>query len=150
MADKNQDNVAADVAQERLATLRAERAKLVAARECVTVEEQIEQEELALANETAIAKAIADHGVLGKKIAAVETDLGVVIVRRPNHVFYKRFIESGESTTTEFEKLVRPCLVHPDKERFDAMCVEQLGILPRVASAVCVLAGARLKEQAGK
>lgn len=138
--------------EQELARIRSERAQLEAQRAArgVTVAEQLEAERLALANEQAIAKAEDAHGPLGKRIQAIDTDLGVVIVQRPDHIRFKRFQDSADASTAEFYKLVVPCLVHPKADRFDAMLQEQPAILARVATQVCVLAGVRLKENAGK
>ena len=86
----------------------------------------------------------------GRKLAIVRTDLGAVIVKRPNHVLFKRFQDSGEATAEEFDKLVRPCLVHPDDATFDRYLEAQPAILGRVAGAVATLAGIRMKELSGK
>ncbi len=86
----------------------------------------------------------------GRKAAIVRTDLGAVIVKRPHHVLFKKFQDSGEANAEEFDKLVRPCLVHPDGATFDRYLEEQPAILGRVAGAVAVLAGIRMKEMSGK
>jgi hypothetical protein len=139
---------------EQLAALRAERAALLAAREereaRASADDEIEAERVAIESEKAIAAAVQEHGPLDKKIACVDTDLGIVLVKRPHHVLYRKFQDSGEATTAEFDKLVRPCVVHPSRARWDAMLEDQPGILPRVAAAVCTLAGARLKDVGGK
>ena len=119
----------------------------------------IERRKRDLLDEEAVAAAEEKHGrsieygermVDGRKIAIVRTDLGVVIVKRPNHVIFKRFQDSGEANSEEFERLVRPCLVHPDSATFDRYLEEQPGILGRVAGAVATLAGIRMKELSGK
>lgn len=140
--------------EQRLAAIRAERAAIAergqkrdANRELL---DQVEAEERALKDEQAIEAAIEAHGPLGKKIAAVHTSLGVVIVKRPNHVLFKRFQDSGEATSDEFYKLVLPTLVHPARTVFDSLLEEQPGVLSRIASEVCLLAGVQLKAAAGK
>lgn len=119
----------------------------------------VETQKRELLDEEAISAAEEKYGrsieygerlIEGRKIALVRTDLGVVIVKRPNQVLFKRFQDSGESSWDELDKLVRPCLVHPDSATFDRYLEEQPGIFGRVANAVATLAGIRMKEIAGK
>jgi hypothetical protein len=112
--------------------------------------EQLEEEERALRDDQAIEKAECEHGALGKRIAAVHTGLGVVIVKRPHHVLFRRFQDAGKMTSVEFEKLVFPCLVHPDRSAFESYVEQEPAMLLRVANAVATLAGARAEEVSGK
>ena len=138
----------------RLEQIRAERAQLARERERreeeTDAQELLEMEERGLADDRAIAAAVEQHGPLGKKIAAVYTDLGIIILKRPHHVMWKRFQDTGLVTTEELEKLVRPCLVHPDRFTFERYCEEQAAILGRCANQVSALAGFRLKEVGAK
>ncbi len=138
----------------RLTQLRAERAELAkarAARESGAAEkEQLEAEERALRDEQAIDAAETEHGPAGRKIAIVETDLGVVIVKRANALLFRRFMDQGSTKHVELEKLVRPSLVHPDGAAFDRILDAQPAVLMRCADAIAKLAGVRAEEAAGK
>lgn len=147
----------------QLEDVRARRAKLEAEKAARDEENDLRarlaKETRALRDEEALAEAEGKHGSAveygssaadGRKIAAVRTDLGIVIVKRPNHLHFKRFQDSGEATQTEFLKLCVPCLVHPDTATFERYIEEQPAILSRVAGAVALLAGVRMKELAGK
>ena len=123
----------------------AKRAELEASREG---ELEVERLELEAANAEAVADAEADHDP--RKIRVVESGLGVVIVRRPNPLLYKRFRDKGEAKTNELEKLVRGCLLYPTAAGFDRILEEEPGTLDRCATAVIELAGFRLKEASGK
>lgn len=140
--------------EQQLAEVRAKRAKLAAEREAraaaTAVEDELARESMALANEEAMAKAEAEHGPLGKRIRALDTDLGVVILKRPDHRHFKRFQDAGQVTTLELEKLVGPCIVHPSRERWDEMLTEQPALLMRAGNVVAELAGVRMQETAGK
>lgn len=140
--------------EQEIAELRARRAKLAAEREeraaASALADELARERVALANEEAIAKAESEHGPLGKKIQALESDLGVVILKRPNHIAFRKFQDSGEANSAEFDKLVRPCLVHPTRERWDEMLAEQPALLARAANVVAELAGVRMQGFAGK
>lgn len=140
--------------EQRLAHAKSERARLAAAREQRAAErellDQIEDEEKELKNEQALAKAECEHGPIGKKIGAVYTKLGVVIVKKPNHVHFRRFQDQSESTSKEFLQLVRPCVVYPDLTTFDQWLEEQPAILAACGTEACRLAGSKIKEAAGK
>lgn len=140
--------------EERLRKARAERARLEEERALREPElallEQVEAEELALKNAQAVADAEATHGPVGKKIRTVETSSGVVIVKRPNHLLFRRFQDSGKVSTDECERLVRPCLVYPDAATFDRWAEEEPGIIVRAANACAQLAGIRAEEVSGK
>jgi hypothetical protein len=142
-------------AADRLEQIKAERAKLVAEREKREAEQEVqdklEREQRGLADERAIAKAEEEHGPLGKKIAAIYTEMGVVIVKRPAQMQFQRFIEakSGDETAAAV-KFVRPNVVHPDKATFDQYYEEQPAMIWRCSNQMLVLAGAKLQEVAGK
>lgn len=139
---------------EKRARIKAEREKLRAdteARDKARADEDaLAAEELALANEQAIAKAESEHGrICDGKIGAVETRLGVVIVKRPQAAFHRRFMK-GTNGHEDAEKLVRHCLVHPSPVAFDALLEEQPGVLDAITVVCAHLAGLGAKEVAGK
>lgn len=138
----------------RLQAAKRERVRLEQERaereEETTLLAQVEAEELALKNVQAVSEAEASHGPVGKKIRVVETSSGVVILKRPNHVLFRKFQDSGKVSTDECERLVRPCLVYPDAATFDRWAEEEPGIIVRAANACAQLAGIRAEEVAGK
>jgi hypothetical protein len=155
-SDKSGPVIDADIdpVEAELAEVRAKRRALAAAREAraanTATADALKAEKEALADDEAIAKAEAEHGPLKKKIYEVRTAAGLVIVKRPNHVLYRKFQDSAEQSVVELEKLVRPCLVYPPVEQFDRMLDDQPAILIPVADAVTWLAGFRAKENAAK
>lgn len=140
--------------QKRLQETRAARAALGNVREpVVTDEEQLASEERALADDKALADAIAKHGQIGKGVALVETPDGMIVVKRPNPILFRRFQDTskGEAPTLdEVEKLVRPCVVHPSIASFESILDAQPGVLVRCGNAVCALAGVAQGEVRGK
>ncbi len=140
--------------RERIAKLREERAALAAEREererLALMASELEAEERALVDDRAILAAVEEHGPIGSKIAVVYTDLGAIVVKRPNHLHFRRFQDSEAVKSADLEKLVRPCLVHPSGSRFDEILEELPATLLRVGDAVVTLAGAKAKESAGK
>jgi hypothetical protein len=140
--------------EQRLAELRARRKQLDDEADAGAAErlmlEQIEVEERAIRDREALAKAEADHGPVGKKIAVVQTAVGDVIVKRSNPLHFRRFQDAGKTTSDELERLVRPCVVYPDIPTFERWLEEQPAALLRCANAICELAGIRTKEVEGK
>ena len=130
---------------------RAELAEAMKARDAAkALDDTIARERRNLENEEAIAKAETEHGrIVDGKIAAIETRLGVVIVKCPKNVFYKRFMD-GKNGRKDAEALVAHCLVHPSQGDFDAL-LEELPATLDVAMNTCAqLAGITAKEVSGK
>lgn len=137
-----------------LERVRAARAAIARAREQREAIEaphrKLAEEELALKNEQAIELAEQEHGLAGKKIAIVGTDLGVVIVKRPHAALFKRFQDRGKTSSKELDELVRPCLVYPTVTEYERICDELPATLLHIADAVSGLAGVRAEHIAGK
>jgi len=150
-----------DPIKARLAEIKARQDALAAKREerlsKLAESEAVEAAALELADNEAIEAAEAAHGPAydgnetdsKRQIALVRTSLGVVIVKRALPVVFKRYRES-KMTDADTEALVKACLVHPDRQRLNAMVDEQPFILERSANAIGILAGVRVKELAGK
>src|SRR3954465_10224649 len=75
---------------ERLQNARLERSCIAEERDkreaAAALLAEVESEERALRDEQAIEKAVAEYGELGGKINSFPTTLGVVILKKPNHV----------------------------------------------------------------
>lgn len=140
--------------EEEIAELRAKR------RELEKVREQREQEaapaarlaaeRLRLKNDEAITAAIAEHGPVGDKIGILETRLGVVIVKRANHLHWNRFASLKDIKPADCDRLIRSCLVYPDAATWEAWSEEQPAIPPQVVLVIGELAGLRAEEVSGK
>lgn len=148
-----------DMAQleDELAQIKAERARVAQKREAIEAatekRAQIERERQALADDEAIAKLEETHGPIdapGSKLARFNTALGVIVVKRPASHLFRKFQSAKGNDAEEVEKLVRPCVVHPSKARFDDMLEELPGILTNLGDAVAHLAGVRVNELRGK
>lgn len=142
---------------EKIARIQAEKAALHVAREAkaaISPEQELAQLERELAEEKALDEAIATHGPLGKVLGTVATDMGLVIVKRPGMVAFRKFqdktSERGAATTQETEALVRTCVVYPELGRFDVVLAELPGTLTRVADCACELAVGKARGTAGK
>jgi hypothetical protein len=136
----------AELRRQRLAVAEA-RAKRNADREFA---DALAREQRALAEEIALADAEAEHGPIDVKIGVVETDLGIVILKRAHANFYKRFQDQGRFKTADVEKLVRPSVVYPDADAFDRILDELPATLVACGNKLAALAGQRAEDLTGK
>ncbi len=143
----------------RLEIARLERKRLedeqAAAEEARALTDELEREERGVRNAKALADAVAAHGPVGKSIAVVECSSGLVIVKRPHHVAFRKFQDQaakgeGALSVDACEALVRPALVHPDSATFDKWAETESAIILRAANACAGLHGAKGAEKSGK
>lgn len=134
--------------------LRAERAELERVREeRAAASEQLaelEREQQALADERVISAMVEEHGPLGKAIDVVQTDRGVIVVRRPTAMKFRRFQDKGSFGSDDVLEFARPCVLHPTRAEFDSILDELPATLARVANVLVTLAGQRTEELAKK
>lgn len=144
--------VAGDV--DRLAELRAKRKALEQAREARENEraatKAIVDEERAIADEEAIVNAEREHGEMNVKIRIARTPAGMVIVKRPNNLLFRKWADNGKNDSEDLEKLMRPCVIYPTVDVLDRWLSEQPAIAIDIANACTWLAGARARENAAK
>jgi hypothetical protein len=136
-----------NAAREKREALEATRAEWRAAEDLA---EEANREERAVREVEALDKLEAEHGLLGKDIALIETPEGSIIVKRPVPITYRKFVDSGKSDTKAFSDLVRPCRVYPDVTEYDRLLDKYPALLASCAVAVCKLAGLRVETLAGK
>lgn len=154
------DNIAAPVTppvagnDTHLAELRTKRLALEQAREARDNErataKAIAAEERAIADELAIVEAEREHGEMNVKIRLVRTPAGLVIVKRPNHLLFRKWADNGKNDSDDLEKLMRPCVIYPAVDVLDRWLSEQPAIVVDIANACTWLAGARARENAAK
>lgn len=89
----------------------------------------------------AIADAEASYGPVDQDVKLVRSPRGLVIVRRPEYVAVKRFHDAAQSTVEAKDKLGRPCVVWPSKDRYAAMAANDVALVSKVADAAAWLAG---------
>lgn len=112
---------------------------------------EIALEEQRLRDEPEIDKAIAEHGPLNIRTKVIETPAGAVVIKRPNHLHFRKFQDKGDSIkTADVWDLVRTCIAYPDVKRVDKICEDYPGVLMELANAVSDLAGVRRSEVAPK
>lgn len=133
-----------------LAALRARRIQLdnerAAKQAAAEEDEELEAERRAVVDSEALNRAIDEHGQVGKVIGTLETDLGLVIVKRASAMRFKRFTDTEDTSYENCLKLVRPSLVYPPSDKFDLMIEQQPAIAVRAANKLAVLAGVRREE----
>lgn len=116
----------------RIKAAREKRAEVERARaeheELAELRRQAAREEMAARDAPHIAKAEADHSA--EKIAVLETMLGAIVIKRPNHLHHKRFANKSDRVSLDdLLAYVKPCLVYPDAQRLEAMLEELPGAL---------------------
>ncbi len=108
--------------------------------------EELAAVKLELANSRALEAAEAKYGALDDYIATYSTKLGVVIVRRPHHVIYKRFADKQKLDMEAIMPLIKNALAYPDYTTFEGWLEELPGIAVPIANVICRLAGVRTTE----
>lgn len=133
---------------EELAARKAELAARTAGRLEYTAGELLAIEQRQIAELEALDAAQTQYGP--RAVRLVETDEGGVILRRPHHAAFRKFMDKGEITSQAQEELVLSCLVYPSKPEFDKLVKLQTGALLRFANAAVELAGFRASELKSK
>lgn len=133
-----------------LLALRAKRAELEQAREARDErrerDREVEAERAKIRLEEAIAKAESEIGPVGSHLAIVDTDLGPILLRRPQPLKFRRFQDKADSKSEDVEALVRPCVVYPSAAEVDVILHDLPATLIRLGNAVAELAGYRAAE----
>lgn len=128
-----------------LAAFRAARSeKLEPARKASEVE-RLKRE---LSNAKAIAAAEDEHGA--ENIRPVHTESGVVIVKRDDHLQFKRFMDRADFSAKRLEEQIARCLVSPDADTLDKWLEREPFKLQTIAGAIALLAGSKDEEISGK
>lgn len=90
------------------------------------------------------------EGTRGIDFDVVSCRLGLVAVKRPSGVVWKRFTTSKKEARDAAEDLVRACLAYPTASEFTAIIDDQPAALESMALTVGRLAGADLERIQGK
>lgn len=139
----------AKAAKARLEELREARRE----REAKTAAEDASVEVLReIRDEEAIAKAEGEHGPLGKRIAAMKTDAGVVILKRPHHLRWRELTSKPIDKISEADAnaLLKSCLVHPTGPELETLLETYPALNGELAALVLKLARGRAEEVSGK
>lgn len=111
-----------------------------AERELEAATRQAEEEEVILETEQ-------KHGREGKGFARVNAVGGMILLRKPNHLRWRRFVDSGKTDSATVQKVTEEHLLYPDPQRFSAMVEEHVDTLRICGNALARLHGTRAKEE---
>ena len=112
------------------------------------LEAELAEEERNARDEETLQDLEAQHGRDGVAIARVNTQRnGMVVVRKPNHLHYGRFIDKGKHDRVTMEKLVRDHLLYPDSDKFEAILQDEYDTLRKCSNALSALHGLNLREE---
>jgi hypothetical protein len=114
------------------------------------LKDELEAEKRALKDAQTIADLEAKHGPIGKALYKVDTSDGMIVLKKPNHLLFKKHQDVGKNDSAAMYKLVRPCLAHPDVTAFESILESEPATLVRCSDAVCYLAGIRRSDWEGK
>jgi hypothetical protein len=145
------ERIKAEIAAQRESRRKAAEA-FEAARELEQLKAELEDEKRLAKEDKEFARIETEHGLGGREIARVNTPRGMIVLKRPNHLLYKRWIDtsSDKANTTDSMKLVRPCVVYPSPEDFDALLEVCPSALMTCVNAIAYLAGVRAEAIEGK
>lgn len=111
------------------------------------LERELVEEERKAADEEKLLELETEHGRNGVAIMRVQTTRnGMVVVRKPNHLHYGRFIDKGKNDRVSVETLVKDHLLYPDKAQFDAILQDEFDTLRKCSNALAELHGLNLRE----
>jgi hypothetical protein len=111
------------------------------------LERELADEERKAADEATLLELEEEHGRNGVAIMRVQTSRnGMVVVRKPNHLHYGRFIDKGKTDRVSVEKIVKDHLLYPDHARFDAILQDEFDTLRKCSNALSELHGLNLRE----
>lgn len=136
-------------AQMQLAELRARRAQVedeIQARLTPSESDELAAEMRGIEDAEAVAKALAAGEKMGRTIEVLKTSIGWVIVKRCTAMKYRKFQDAGKFDSEDFEKLVRPQVIHPSLDVFDRMLIEQPMLVFVLGNALGRLAGIRKED----
>jgi alpha-ketoglutarate-dependent taurine dioxygenase len=139
-----------DDLQRRLRVANERKARFEEARQSSALARKVAEAEREAADLEVLEGLIEKHGELGDRIEALHTSEGMVVVKRPNSLHFRRFQELGNAKLADVEKLVRASLVYPDATRFDAIVDALPATLIQAADLVAKLAGVGRGHVEGK
>lgn len=134
----------------RLKAAVGSKARFDEARQTAELRRRVEEAERVAADLEVLEGLIAKHGEIGDRLAVLHTSAGMVVVKRPNPLHYRRFQDQKDQQTEHVATLVRTCLVHPSATGFETICNELPATLLQVADLVASLAGVGKGRVEGK
>jgi hypothetical protein len=91
-----------------------------------------------------------EHGV----IRVVNTPMGAIVLKRPHHLAFQKFMRKAASDKGMNEmdvwRLVKPCIVYPDVARVEDITEEYPGVTVRLGNQIVELGNGEVEELEGK
>jgi len=140
-----------DDLQERLD---AAKAKIEASKKRATpsdqaaLEAEVEEAERDARDEDAFASAIEKHG--RRKVSIFRSVVGAIVLRTPNHLRWRAFLDGEKYDTQSLSKITRPCIVYPSADEVDIIFEDVPDALTQCANLVADLAKGRARDVSGK
>jgi hypothetical protein len=129
----------------RLAKARAAKAEAEAARAALQAEREpdaeVERLEREASDAATLLTAERELGALGVGFAYVKTRLGVVVVKPPDTLLWRRFQDRNNPNEEQTREFLDTCIYSPDPEAWDRILNVQPATLGAVARLVARLAG---------
>ncbi|HSC86376.1 MAG TPA: hypothetical protein VLC09_03870 [Polyangiaceae bacterium] len=118
---------------------------------------QAEELEREAANTEALARAEAELGTLNVHFGIVETHMGNIILRKPNHLKFRQFQDANQFSSTQCDNFVRKgadggktCVFYPEGEKLDLLFEELPATIIVCANKLSELARGATKEAEAK
>lgn len=110
------------------------------------LERELVEEERNASDEEKLLELEELHGRNGVAILRVQTEHnGMVVVKKPNHLHYGRFMDKGKTDRISVEKIVKDHLLYPDQAAFDAILQDEFDTLRKCSNALSELHGLNLR-----
>lgn len=139
---------------QRLAAIKAERAALSTQFTAMQADgaeaAELAAEELKLANEKALMATTIKLGPIGEKWAALNTRLGLVIVKRATDSHFKAYQEDPKFSFEATDAFVRRCVEYPTIGQYDAIIKELPGLVVDLSIEINKLMGVLAAERVKK
>lgn len=138
--------------EERLADARRKRDEAETRRRTKFREEDLERdlvdEERRAKDEETLLELETQYGREGISIGRIETERnGMVVVRKPNHLAYGRFVDKGKHDRVALEKIVTDHLLYPDRAAFEQILQDEYDTLRKCSNALSYLHGLNLRQE---
>lgn len=136
--------------REAEAKIETHQKELDAAREERELEEKVRLKENAARDLPHVREAEEQYG----EIKAINTPLGAIVLRKPNHLAFGKFtrwVNSGAKIDDDaIWRLVKPCIVYPDITRVEEIVEEYPATTVRLGEMAMELAKGKAAELEGK
>jgi hypothetical protein len=114
------------------------------------LERQIRFEENKVRDLPHVQAAEEEHGI----VRVVNTPLGAIVLKRPNHLAYQQFMRRANSdkgmNEADIWRLVKTCIAYPDVARVEEITEEYPGVTIRLGNAVVELGNGEAEAVEGK